>query len=264
MTPNAKAFFALFEDADIRKVLSHLEQKLAISDADSRLLACFAAQGPRYAIEFFSARVRVENANELSGYQAIPYELGELRQTLQDHIRDLLDAMAQWHAQDAELFSFRGGSFLASIFGDAHEEISNALIDHVRTYGIAGIPFVAEVLDAFNGDIDVTETCWVMVDVLPEGHKYLGDVERLLYQVGMTTGEHGLVEAYKDVRHRVSQWQADNSVHVKRFAENFLHSIEQTIASEQQAADERLQQRKLGFRGGESADDAPHDGDRNK
>jgi ppGpp synthetase/RelA/SpoT-type nucleotidyltranferase len=263
MTPNAKPLFALFEDADIREILSYLEKKLTISDSDSRLLARFAAHAPRYVVEFFAARVRIGNANELSAYQAIPFELGELREPLRNHARGLLDVMAEWHAQDAELFSFRGGRLLASIFGDAHEEIGDALIDHVQTHEIDNIPFVVAVLDAFNGDVDVTETCRIMVEVLPEGHEYLRDVQNLLFQVGSTTGEYGLVKAYKEVMARVAQWQTSDSIRVRRFAEDFLHSIEQIIASEQQAADERLQQRKLGFRGSESASEASHDDDQN-
>lgn len=264
MAPNAKTFFLQFEDADVQSVLGHLERKLTISDADSRLLARFAASRPHLVIQFFDVRVRTERAGDLPDYRAIPYELSELRQPLQNQIGDLLEMMAQWHAQDAKLFSFRGGRILSSIFREAGGEICDALVDRARVQGIDSIQFVIAVLHAFNGEIDVTEVCRVMVEVLPERHEYLDDVQSLLFQVGGTTGEYGLVEAYESVRDRVAQWRADESMRVKQFAGDFLHTIEQAIASEQQAADERLQQRKLGFRGNENSDPASSDDDRNK
>lgn len=248
MAPNAKTFYGAFEETDVKNTLANLVHKPEISDADSRLLARFAARQPRLLIEFFASRVGIESAQELPEYQAIPYQLGELKQPLREHVEVVLRAMATWYAQEPSLFSFRGGRFLASIFGNAEAEIVEVLIRWIQAHGPGCAPFVVAIVHSFQGELDVTRVCRELVAVLPAGDAQLEDVEGLLFQVGGTTGEFGLVDAYKEVRRHIVEWQADAATHVRKFAQGFLHNIDQAIASEQQAAEQRLQQRKLGFR----------------
>lgn len=250
MMPGSNELFMTLVEQELASILDLLRLKDEIADADARLLARIATRFPRLVIAFFGDRVVIESADTQPGYRAVPYQLAELRTPLRGHIAEVIDAMAVWYAQNKILFSFRGGQFLASIFEDGGEELTTALLQRIRTHGIDDLEFVVAVLHAFNGETDVTVLCRVMVEMIPEDDERLGDVESLLFEVGGTTGEHGLVIAYSEVRNRIRQWLEDESPRVTHFAKRFLHSIEQAIANEQQRADQRLAQRKLNFRDG--------------
>ena len=71
---------------------------------------------------------------------------------------------------------------------------------------------------------------------------------------GVVSGEFGMVEAYQAKKTAVTPWLDDARPKVRAFAQSYVHSLDNRIASEQRQAEERQALRRLDFEGdGEAA-----------
>ena len=61
-------------------------------------------------IDFFGKRLAHEKGSQSSrGYDEVPYEFHDLRETLQKVPEQLVAKVREWFASDNELFAYRGG-----------------------------------------------------------------------------------------------------------------------------------------------------------
>jgi hypothetical protein len=95
--------------------------------------------------------------------------------------------------------------------------------------------------------------CREIVLVLPSNDELLSSIETILGDTGMTSGESGLVEAYKRKKKEINGWFEDSNEKVRLFAEMYTRSLDRQIAAEQRRSEERVELRKRMY---EAPDDA--------
>jgi hypothetical protein len=106
------------------------------------------------------------------------------------------------------------------------------------------IEFIVAVMRNYHGQSFLYELCKAIVCALPLGDPLLIGVDVVLSMTGVTTGEFGLVEAYKRKIEQIQPWLNDDNERVRAFAKTFLHSLNNQIAAEQRRTEQEVELRK--------------------
>lgn len=217
------------------------------------LLAAIASQDVDAVIRFLGDRMAREREMDVGErYRAVPFTAHLLPAALKPHASKMVVAARAWALADGALFQFRGGHFVAQVFGDMPEDFEAELRAFVAAGDRQDIKLVLALLQDFEGNASVHALCRDIVEALPEDDKLLSNVEIALRSTGVVTGELGFAEAYEQRKALMEPWLEDTRPKVQTFARAFIHQIEQSIAGEQRRAEEDREFRQRQFEGGES------------
>ncbi len=209
------------------------------------LLSAFAAVDLPSVLEFFAARLRYAAAPpRKKNYEAIPYALTEFR-SLALAPAVVLEAVLAW-LRDGQR-EYEAVSFVHAVFPELSDELAAAMIKCAAkskrdAYGIL------EMLSNYSGAERVFEICREIVGSLdPDDAELRRKIEFALNQSGTVTGEFGFVEVYKAKKQILQGWLTDSRTSVVNFAKKEIASLERTIASEQDRAEQTYALQKLNW-----------------
>ena len=106
------------------------------------------------------------------------------------------------------------------------------------------IEFVLQVLSSYHGEVSLNETCKAIVRALGADDALLSDVEIVLQNTGVVSGEFGMVQAYQSKKQEMAGWLDDPDAKVRAFAESYLRLLDRQIAAEQRRSEESIEMRK--------------------
>ncbi len=239
------------------RVDSHLEGLLVLaSKLDAKLV-----------VDFFGDRLEQRQNEGRSGeYTAIPYSAGGLARALKDEADYLISTARLWFERHPEYFSFYGGKLVGAVFPSFPPAVQTALSGFIGTDNDHDIEFTIAVLRAYSGQSFLLPICKEIVALLPPDDERLEEIEVVLRQMGVTSGEFGHVEGLRNRRDEIAAWLEDERAPVQAFAERYLKQLDSVIASEQRSAEERLALRKLEFEdpSGDAPPQPPSDGSPDK
>lgn len=205
--------------------------------------------------KLFSNRVKKEQeeSDAFPNYDALPHEFHRLHSVLREDIDTAIEGVRALYRADDPLFEFNGGTLLHAVFPAIEEPFAEKLINLAKT-GEENIGFVLGSLKNYHGDSSIHPIVKAIIERLPEDSPMINTAEICLLSTGVVSGEFGMVEAYRKKRDAMNLWLADENEKVKRFAEQFSHTLTQMMASEQRRSEQHLEARKRDY---DNEDDAP-------
>lgn len=241
----------------IEFVLNSLVRYRKIDFQAEDILVPIAANHPKDIIDFFGERVRLMSDEPPAYYEPVPTHLERLREPLSRHPEEFISAARAWFDEDELLFSQWGVRLLKRVFPTQSSEFERVLLECVRSGVPAELRFVVRILRGYNGESFLHGLCKEIVAALEPDDPLLTEVELILISTGVVSGEFGWVSAYERRKVELETWLTDPRERVRAFAERQIHDLEQTIALEQQRAEQRVE-----FRRREFEEEAPDEEDK--
>ncbi len=213
-----------------------------------QILKAIAAKSPEKVIDFFRRRLAHGKRLQSSrGYDEVPYEFHDLRETLQKIPEQLVVQVREWFVSDNELFAYRGGRMIAAVFPEPEDQLLKPLHELAVTGNLDDVEFVIEVLKNYHGQVAMHNLFKDLIEALPEGSPLLGEVSVALDSAGVVTGEFGHVATYLRKKDEIKSWLDDPREKVRAFANNQTLDLERQIADEQRRAEQGLELRKRNY-----------------
>ncbi|MBK8361724.1 MAG: RelA/SpoT domain-containing protein [Comamonadaceae bacterium] len=213
-----------------------------------QILKAIAAKSPEKVIDFFGKRLAHEKGLQSSrGYDEVPYEFHDLRETLQKIPEQLVAKVREWFASDNELFAYRGGRMIAAVFPEPEDQLLKPLHELAGTGKLDDVEFVIEVLKNYHGQVVLHDLFKDLIAALPEGSPLLGEISVALDSAGVVAGEFGHVATYLRKKDEIKPWLDDPREKVWAFAHNQTLGLERQIADEQRRAEQGLELRKRNY-----------------
>lgn len=229
-----------------------------------RVLRTIGRKFPELVVRLFDTRLTIagDEIDFADKYDAVPYSLGEMTETLQKAPNEVIRVVRNHYAAKGYVRTHRAIRLLHNVFPD----FSDPLVDHLKSLIASGnrddLVYVAFVLREFEGNPKIDEIAKELVEALPPDDSLLTDVRIAIENSGVVAGEFGLVEVYKDRKDRVAKWLEDTRPKVMAFAADFMHRLDNEIAAEQKRAEDGIARRKAKYGDGELGDggeDGPHE-----
>lgn len=209
------------------------------------VLARLAEKCPEKVFDLFGARLKYADAREDdSRYEDIPFQFYCLQKSFASIADQAVATVRQWFVSGDSLFQFRGGRLLASSFPDFPEPFRRKLMSYVESGHREDIEFVLHVLASYHGQSFLTEICKAIVQALPADDQFLDEVEIVLENTDVLSGEFGRVHALTAKKQEVADWLTDPDAKLQGFARRYTLRLDRQIAAEQKRAEESIEMRK--------------------
>jgi hypothetical protein len=242
-----QSFLADLTDDQVDYVLSSLVCLPVIDTHAEFVLAILARKNPEKVFDFFAGRLKFAESREKDSeerYQAVPHRLYELHKAFAGIAQHAVRcARKSFHSGDG-MFRFREGRLLAASFPDYGEAYQRVLDLYVQCGSREDIEFVAQVMSSYHGEVSLNRTCKSLVRALPPDDPLLSDVEVVLQNMGVVSGEFGMVQAYQAKKEEMTRWLDDADDKIRGFANSYIRLLDRQIAAEQRRSEESLEMRK--------------------
>jgi ppGpp synthetase/RelA/SpoT-type nucleotidyltranferase len=248
-----RAFFGSLSAISAGLILESLLELQRIDHHGELVLVGIAAHHPRAVWRFFKRRLQRKDDAEEGRYEAFPDGFPELHQPLGQDAELAVAEVRGWFPPRGQPFCFEGGRLLSDVFPTFPELFADKLLELVESGSEDDAEFVIAVMQNFHGEAATHGVLKALVDRLPEGDPRLEEVKIALEHSDGTCGEFGRVDLLRRKKEDVASWLDDPSARVRDFATVYTRNLDQSIASEQRAAQQRHELRKRDF----GSDDDP-------
>lgn len=228
------------EYADL--VLENLLALKRINHEAESILVPIAMNRPASVWIFFKRRVKGKKDGD-DHYQAIPYELQELRQQLARDVDLAITELRKWYRAGDPMFRFTGGLMLQAVFPVFTDELARSFIQMIASGSDVDYDFTSRLLENYHGETPTHEVIKELIERLPEDDPRLTRLDICLSNTGVVSGEFGMVAAYRKKKEAIALWLEDSRPKVRAFAAGYVRRMDQQIASEQRSAEMRRELR---------------------
>jgi hypothetical protein len=238
----------ILADMEVAEHKAILDNMFWLQEVDyhaEEILCAIAKQSPELVIQFFCKRFSREEDKEYKArYYAMPYNFYKLSEPLSQQPVLAVDTVLAIYDGDYGLFVYRGARLLKNIFPNFPPEFQQKLFEVIQSKEEKDLHFVMAILRNYDGNPVIHNVCKKIIKILPDGSNLTKEFSIILQSTGIVRGEYGFVEAYKQKIEEIQSWLQDESPRVKRFAQNYVASLEKHIEYEQKRADEDIVLRK--------------------
>lgn len=242
------------DERQAKTVLDCLVSQLRLESSVAQIVASIAKRWPAIVIDFLGQRQELARSEKRpESYDALPFEVHNLRKPLAENIDLLLHAARDWHRAYPDIFPYDGGQLIASVFPGLPDELFNRLEKLISDGEGGDLKFVLSILSAFEGIARVFEIVRLIVAKVDPNGELLAAAVGAIQPTGVVRGEFGFAEAYSARRDLLLGWLDDSDERVRAFAKNQISVFERRIAAEIHSAETSIALRKLNF--GEELDD---------
>jgi ppGpp synthetase/RelA/SpoT-type nucleotidyltranferase len=211
------------------------------------IAASIAERWPLSVIEFIGKRLEfAENARENPRYEALPFELRQLKSPLSTVPVEIIEAARLWFYRYPHHFEFVGARLIASVF----PELSNgiyALLESEIAKGSQNFEFVLNVLSVFEGEKCIYELVRSIISSVEPESDLLELTSSVLNKSGVVRGDFGFVEMAKERKVWILEWLPTENPTISSFVNNRVKELEYDIAAETRRAETSIAIRKLSY-----------------
>jgi ppGpp synthetase/RelA/SpoT-type nucleotidyltranferase len=240
-----ETFFEQLSLEDAELVLTSLLPLNRIDYRAERVLTIIAGHHPASVWAFLERRLTHEKEGE-ERYEAIPYRFHGLEQALATDVDLAASTLRMSYKSGDYTFRFTGGRLLHAVFPIFTDELALSINKIVARGSEDDYEFAIDLLQNYCGEPATHEVVKELVARL-EDDSTLSRLATCLDNTGVVTGEFGMVEAYRRKKDAVSSWLADKRPKIRKYAESYVRSMEQRIASEQRTAEMQSELRKRDY-----------------
>jgi ppGpp synthetase/RelA/SpoT-type nucleotidyltranferase len=234
-----KPFIGGLSQEQCKPILDNLVLRARVDHHDERILQAVASKHPQMVWGFFADRIEREKVKSSGDrYDAVPFRLSELAQTLAQDPTTAVDTIRGWFAPGDNLFTYDGGKLLHNVFPTVSGGYEAELVNLIRNGEANDIGFVLSILRAYReGGTSLHSVCKELIEQLPEGDDRVHEVEVILDGTGGVWGQFGFVEAFQRKKREMEPWSDDVRQKVRDFADKYCRSLDRRIASEQRRSE---------------------------
>ncbi len=212
-----------------------------LDSQSEKILSEIAEIAPKLVIEFFGKRLAKEQEDGISDkFEAIPFAFYALRKSLSKIPSEAVDILHSQYNNNYGMFVHRGAKLLKNIFPSFPEEFAAKLMKVAQNGDESNLLFVMAILYQYEGQMALHPVCKELVSILPVDGSLLSEIRDILHRTGVVCGTHGFAEAYKRKIEEIKPWLEENDEKVKKFASDYIASLEKQIEVENKLADEEL------------------------
>ena len=242
-----RSIFDVFNPVERREYLGLLVPFESWHMDLERVAVAAAGNDPELILEFLTKRAEFRQSASTGSYDAMPFEINEIRTLLAPHVDRVLETTQSWLTREDWLWGYFATGLVVVLYPGVGEMLDQALRRLIATGNRNSIEFAVSILRAYNGALPTLDLCKVVVAALPDGDELLAEIRLAISSSGTTSGEYGVAEAYQKRREEIAEWQSDERPNIKAFAESMLHVLGNEIAAETRRADAGIARRKLDF-----------------
>ena len=231
-------------------MLSNISVLRKIDHHAERVLAFIAKKQPEMVLEMLLERLRREGlgkSGENPQFEAIPFELHELREPLSAIPKVAVAAVREQYDGNYGMFVHRGARLLKIIFPKLPSSFENELFACVKASGVANLEFVLAVLRNYEGSLAIKEIAKEIVKSLPSNSPLRSEVAVALESTGVVSGEFGMAEAYERKKTELAGWLDDSDEKVRVFAKQYIEDVQAMSSAERKRAQEEIELRKFKY-----------------
>ncbi|MBF5039880.1 hypothetical protein INP77_10295 [Methylophilus sp. 13] len=230
--------------SSIDLVLNNLVNLKEIDYQAEEILYLISLEHPSKVIDYLCDRIAVRYGD--ANYDAIPFELFKLNESLSKEPNYLLERMYKIYELDKYKFTFTGSRLFRIIHSEISLEAQESLLKYIDK-SVDHMYFVIAILRDYEGQDFTHPIVESIIKKLPLNSDYWSELSIILSSTGVVMGEFGFVEVYKRRREKISEWLQSDNMSIKAFAEWFITRISQSIVIEEQRAEESIILRKHNF-----------------
>jgi hypothetical protein len=200
--------------------------------------------GPSLVWQFFRDRLLHADNSDQTGYEAIPYQLHDINNTMGRDPGAALNELRSWYRADDNMFQFTGGRLLHSVFPACTKGLAAAAVTMAAKGDNDDVDFLLDVFRNYSGEATLYPIAKMLVQVLPEDDKRLESIKILLENTGGVWGEFGIADAMRDRKALMAEWLEETDVRIRAVATQCSRHLDNRIATEQRSAEMGKEQRK--------------------
>ena len=236
-TLNEKDWSIVFENLLVAPRINCLE-----------ILFVAAKNFPKELVRFSYERTKIEEQKNLKEeYDAIPFNLEELKRPLNQNATTVIEEIFQWFQEGNAFFYLKGGYFLQAIFPRFHQELEKQLIKLLKSKNKNKADVVLYVLNSYRGETFLHNVCKELIEQYPKNQKYKQQMFIILSRTPVVWGDYGIVEAHESKKEEIQEWKKDKSKVIQDFAQEYEQYLCKKITSEKKMIDDEVEIRKREF-----------------
>lgn len=236
------------DEGQAAEVLSTLVEYPKLERAAEYIAASIAKRWPGKVLEFLGQRQAFGEEKDVSYYyDAIPFEVHQLRKPLAAVPDLMLEHARVWFERHRNHFRYDGAKLLASVFPEIGDALQTRLLALARSESVSDREFVLEILAAFEGKQIIYELVRTIVASAGHGNSLLEMAHSTLLETGGARGEYGFADIYSERRTWLSPWLEDSNEAVRTFSRDVIRDLEFRIAAENRSAQASISLRKLEY-----------------
>ena len=207
------------------------------------------AERQREAVwDYFGTRLaREATDDDEERFEVVPFQFHGLEKELSKDPQLAIRKGLSWFAKERELFEFRGGRLLSSVFPNCTQEFAAALAALVKAGGDTEADFSLATLKNYLGEPSTYVVLKEIVSRFPNDDRKMTGVRISIDNTGVVRGEMGFAEAWRAKKESLTEWLTDERLAVKAFAEKHIAELDLMIAAELRRAETKMEMRNMSY-----------------
>jgi len=209
-------------------------------------LAALAVYGQEYPIElinFFNERIKnqINIGGSLKDYDAIPFELGNVDEMLQNHSKysQVIEKILHWIMREEWFYQWEGKRFLTALSPELDKILESKLKGYILSGNVKKMKAATRVLDGYKGKPFIYPLCKEVIRKSKGNKGIVRDVAIAISQTGTFWGEDGLIKINEKKIKLLNKWLKDKNIYVREFAKKLIDKLKQRSEIEKQNIDAR-------------------------
>lgn len=237
--------FESLNQHDWRLILRSLVRLPNIDYRSENLLLIAGQKFPEEFVNFFYQRVVYYSKNgKINEYRVMPFEFYHLKNVLTANAAIITREIFEWFNSEDWLFSWNGASLLKELFPSSNKVVHDEVIKLVKSATMKNIKVVFSIMRVYEDSELVQKACKVLVKNRGIAKKYKNEIFVFLSQMGVMSGDYGLLNGYLSKKKSIQQWKSDRSDLVRDFAADYEKYLDKAILNEKKRADDSIEMEK--------------------
>lgn len=227
-------------------ILKNLVNKNDIGYDTEKILMPLAEKCPERIIDFLYQRVESSKSGE-NLIDSIPYSFQLIKEPLSKNVKIIVPKILEWLKKDDWRYKWEAGHLFNIIFPIIDDKFKEIIITLVREKDSNKLDYIFLILDKYGGTADVLDIVHEIIKNFKTTNRIRNRLFSLLSQIGVVTGEYGIVNAHQKKIKDIEPWLSDSDSGIVEFAKGYTTYLENAIKYEKARVDKELDLMKSEF-----------------
>jgi ppGpp synthetase/RelA/SpoT-type nucleotidyltranferase len=247
--------FPVLSEADVDLILDSLVPLPNIAYDTHRILIPIVRIFPEKIVRFFEKRIAFDIADDekdqskrrrfqFKEYDAVPFNFFDLAPPMAEQGAGIVPLIFGWFSKEDWHYGWEASHLLHAVFPSMGADLEQQLLSLVETDEKENILTAIRVLNDKRGDVSIHNVAKAIIRKFPNNKEYKPKLILALQATGVTTGEYGMVEQYKQKIEQTKNWLQDENKDICNFTKAYHKLLEKQMIAEQKRADDDIEIRK--------------------
>ena len=240
----AKDYLAEISDENIKAILNNLKYCDHISYDEEHILDPICEKKPKDIIAFFHERLKLTKAKKIT--EAIPFSFQTNHKTLAKNYNIILPEIIKWFSED-DIEKWHASLLIKNIFPSFGPNLGKTILDLVKTKRKENLMIVLHILEKYKGETFLHDIIKEIIKLYPLDKKLIRILYRILSNIGVVSGEYGILEAHERKKKETEDWLTDQEPKIQKFTKGYHTHLDQFIDIEKDRVSKEITFRKKEF-----------------